>query len=94
MEFNSVSKYQQVMRLRNKGLSIREIGQKLGLSHCGVQYYIHRYNIPRKKQRASIIEMVEALLNDGALITTICLVLGCQKSTVYRIRLKLKGKQS
>lgn len=93
MEFKAVSKYQQVKKLREKGLSIKEIGEKLGIGHCGVQYYIQHYNLPRRKQKASIIEMVDTLLKDGAAIKTICLVLGCQKSTVYRIKLKLQGKR-
>ena len=55
-EYRHINQYaNEIYELREKGLNLKEIGEKLGFTHAQVRSFIHRENKNRRKLAAGII---------------------------------------
>lgn len=54
-EYNHIKEYEiEILRLKEQGLTLREIGEKLGFTYKQVHNFITRYNANQRKLTAGI----------------------------------------
>lgn len=55
-EYKHIKMYEkEILKLKEQGLTQREIGEKLGFSITQVKEFFHRYNRNKKKYEAGIV---------------------------------------